>query len=189
MSKYFNDIGLTKTHPPPANNVKDDLDTAFKHLSGLSETSHTSQAITERLFYKSLPLIRSILKRYEQLDVVNDRDDFFNQAYLAVHDAVNSYRPDSGAKFSSILTWLIQKQFEKICPSSHKQVEVTKHDGSTETISYKKFQKIKNQLMAEGAEWKISSRYTQLDINATDLPTDPDDLGDGLKIRRKLPHD
>lgn len=153
-----------------------DLDHDYLSMSALPDTGRTDQSMTERMYYRSLPLIRSVLKRYEQLDVVNDRNDLLNQAYLAVHDAVNIYRPDSGAKFSSILTWCIQKQFEKICPSSHKQVEVTHQNGSTDIMTYKKFQKVKNQLMAEGAEWKISSRYTQLDDNAGDLPVDTEDF-------------
>jgi len=115
------------------------------------------------MYYRSLPLIKSVVKRYEKLDSVNERDDLSNQAYLAVHDAINCFRSDSGAKFSTILTWCIQKHFEKICPSSHKQVDVTYPDGRIVVMSYKKFQKVKQQLQSEGADWTVSSRYTQLD--------------------------
>lgn len=144
-------------------NIRDVIDRDYESQSRPSQASHSS--LTEKMYYQSLPLIKSVVKRYEKLDTATDRDDLLNQAYLAVSDAIVIYRPAGGAKFSSVLMWCLQKQLEKICPASHKQVDITYPDGRKAVMAYKKFQKIKKQLLAEGAEWTVSSRYTQLDEN------------------------
>ncbi|MEI7636048.1 MAG: sigma factor [Syntrophus sp. (in: bacteria)] len=167
---------MKRTDQSPISNTKNIMEAIDRDYDSLSPHSQSSRSsLTEKMYYRSLPLIKSVVKRYQKLDTVNDRDDLINQAYLGVHDAVTTFRPNSGAKFSSVLTWCIQKQFEKICPSSNKQVDVTYPDGRKVVMAYKKFQKIKKQLLAESAEWTVSSRYTHLDdTNGGREPGDQD---------------
>ena len=139
-----------------------------------NQTGQSRAVLTAEMYKLSLPLIKSVVKRYERLLAISDRDDMLHQAYLAVYDTTSTYRPDSGAKYSTLLIWNIQKYFEKICPSSDKQVEVTYPDGRVTVMGYKKFQKVKRDLQAFGAKWTVVSRYTSLDEENGDNGFHPD---------------
>jgi len=149
-----------KNEHTPDNPVMKLIDEYYEH-NGHDDLN--MDTLTANLFKISQPLIKSVIRRYEKLDTVNEKDDFLNQSYLAVHNVVNSFRTNSGAKISSVLVWSIQKQCEKICPSTDKQVEVTYSDGVVTVMAYKKFQKIKKELLLAGAQWVVMSRYIPLD--------------------------
>jgi len=120
---------------------------------------------TANMYTRCMPLIKACVRRYEKLDAVSGREDLVNQAYLAVYEAVRTFNVKrSNAKFTSILTWCLQKQFESQCPSADKQVELIYPDGQTDLIPYKKFQKVKRSLPV-GTEWTVTSRYTSRDDN------------------------
>ena len=120
-------------------------------------------SILSEVYTKNLPLIRSIVKRYVKLETSNDMDDFLQQAYVALYDAMIAYRQDStGTKFSTIFVWYLQKSCERLCPMNEKQVELIYPDGSSKIIAYKKYLKIKRQL-PDDITAKITSLYVSFD--------------------------
>ncbi|HOL44413.1 MAG TPA: hypothetical protein PLN56_10125 [Methanoregulaceae archaeon] len=133
------------------------IDTAYEQAQDLGSCSKT-------IYQLSQPIIKSMIRRYESLDSINETEDFLQQAYLAITQTILTYRKQTNsptAKFSTVLYWQLQKEFESLCPSNHRQVELTYPDGRSAIISYKRFQKIKKQL-PPGTQYTVSSRMTEL---------------------------
>jgi vacuolar-type H+-ATPase subunit E/Vma4 len=129
----------------------------------ISSGNSENEDVIYGLYLKSIPLIKSIAKRYVKLDIANDQEDFLNEGYMAVESALRNYRKDSNKdsdmKFSTFLTWCLQKNFEKICPSDDKLVEIN-GNGKPAVVSYKDFQKVKKKLKeSEGTTWTVFSRF------------------------------
>ncbi len=126
------------------------------------KSATVTQTLVWDIYVKNLPLIKSIARRYQTLDPVNGKEDFLNQAYLAVEYALKKFRTDSEVKFSTFLTWCLQKHFEALCPSGDKQVELKDPDGAPSIMSYREFQKVKKRLPA-GTTWRVFSRLVSLE--------------------------
>lgn len=136
-------------------------------LLGIDEEydSSYSSPITEVInciYQKSIPLIKSIAKRYVNLTDVNEEEDFLQEGYLAVVNALQNYNRENGCKFSTYLTWQIQKCFERLCPSEEMMVEIRRNGDRPIVVSYKHFQKIKKTLPMD-AEWTILRKNIPFD--------------------------
>jgi DNA-directed RNA polymerase specialized sigma24 family protein len=107
------------------------------------------------LYQRLLPEIKSIARRYLNLDHALELNDLLSEAYLAIYDALLHYRNGRGQKFSTYVYWYFQKRFENLCCKD--KVVVIKNDDGLSVISYKEFQKIKRSL-PEGTKWIVESR-------------------------------
>jgi len=140
----------------PDSGITEVIDTEYKKIGG-----ENTEDVTYGLYLKSIPLIKSIAKRYVGLDIANDQEDFLNEGYIAVESALRNYKKDSNKdsdmKFSTFLTWCLQKNFESLCPSDDKLVEIN-GNGKPEVVSYKDFQKGKKKLF-KGTTWRVFSRF------------------------------
>jgi len=124
-----------------------------------AERSTDESAFVFELYNKLLPIIKSIVRRYSNLDQALEPEDFLNEAYLAICDALSQYKVNRGnGKFSTYVYWHFQKRFENLCCNDKVVVLKNGHgQGQQSVISYKEFQKIKRSL-PEGTQWTVESR-------------------------------
>lgn len=103
---------------------------------------------TNSAFQNSQGLIRNIASRYTNLDTTVCLDDLLNQSYFGFRAAIQKYNMEhfGKVKFSTILTWYIQKCFQSLCSPAFMAAEVVSPDGERKIIHYNEFQKIKRHL-------------------------------------------
>jgi RNA polymerase sigma factor (sigma-70 family) len=147
------------------------IDEIFCELVKTVERTSDESFFIYELYQRLLPEIKSIARRYLNLDHALELDDLLSEAYLAIYDALLHYRNDRGQKFSTYVYWYFQKRFENLCCKD--KVVVVKDDDDISVISYKEFQKIKRSLEEKikksleeniekspngGIEWTVESR-------------------------------
>lgn len=101
-----------------------------------------------KAFQISQGLIRKIASRYTNLDPAVSIEDLISQSYIGLARACQKYdvAQYGAVKFSTVLTWYIQKSFQELCPSSFMAAELTTPDGEKKSVPYNEFQKIKRHL-------------------------------------------
>jgi RNA polymerase sigma factor (sigma-70 family) len=133
------------------------VDEIFCELEKTVERNTDESFFIYELYQRLLPEIKSVARRYLNLDYALELDDLLSEAYLAIRDALLQYDKDRGkGKFSTYAYWHFQKRFENLCCKD--KVVVIKNDDGLSVISYKEFQKIKKSLKKEGIEWTVESR-------------------------------
>ncbi len=115
-----------------------------------------------KAFNENLALIRSIVKRLQNLDPTMDYEDFMQQAFIGTHNAVRSYKVITDAKFQTVLVWHIYKIMERLIPPQARQVVVSYPDGTEKLMSYQAFRKIKRGL-PEGTSYRTEMRFVSLE--------------------------
>lgn len=131
------------------------VDEIFYKLGKTVERTSDESFFIYELYQRLLPEIKSIARRYLNLDHALELNDLLSEAYLAIYDALLHYRNGRGQKFSTYVYWYFQKRFENLCCKD--KVVVIKNDDGLSVISYKEFQKIKRSL-PEGTKWIVESR-------------------------------
>jgi RNA polymerase sigma factor (sigma-70 family) len=115
----------------------------------------------DRLYRENFPLISSLARRYSKIDPSVSYEDFIQEAYIAVANAIKDFIPRSGLNFSSFLFWHLQKRFHGLLKDD-KVVEVRHPDGELELISYGAFLRIKRKLPGE-CQWRVLSTTSSLE--------------------------
>jgi len=138
---------------------KEKIEEIINELEKTAERGTDESAFAYELYQRLLPVIKSVSRRYSNLDQALEPDDFLNEAYLAICDALSQYRVNRGnGKFSTYVYWHFQKRFENLCCDNKVVVLKNGHNqGQQSVMSYKEFQKIK-RLLPEGTEWTVESR-------------------------------
>lgn len=115
-------------------------------------------------FYNAcLPIIRKMALKYAKLDVAVGFKDLVNHGYFAARNTFLHFKSDRGKlKITSYLGWQLQKVFAELCPLRDRMAVIYYPAGTTEVISYQKFQKIKKKL-PPGAEFRVISRMVSRD--------------------------
>jgi len=132
------------------------VDEIISELEKTADRSIDESTFIYELYQRLLPEIKSVARRYLNLDHALESGDFLSEAYLAICDALSHYRKDRGkGKFSTYVYWYFQKRFENLCCKD--KVVVLKNGDNRSVIPYKEFQKIKRSL-PEGTEWTVESR-------------------------------
>lgn len=138
---------------------KQKVEEIINEFERTAESSSDENTFIYELYQRLLPVVKSIARRYLNLDQALEPEDFLNEAYLAICDALSQYKENRGnGKFSTYVYWHFQKRFENLCCND--KVVVLKNgdnQGKQSVISYKEFQKIK-RLLPEGTEWTVESR-------------------------------
>jgi RNA polymerase sigma factor (sigma-70 family) len=132
------------------------VDEIFCELEKTVERNTDESFFIYQLHQRLLPEIKSVARRYLNLDHALELDDFVSEGYLAVRDALLQYDEDRGkGRFSTYAYWHFQKRFENLCCKD--KVVVVKIGDNQFVIPYKEFQKRKRSL-PEGTEWTVESR-------------------------------
>lgn len=116
---------------------------------------------SEQIYSKNLSLVKSLAKKYAQLDPSLSPEDLENEGFLAVIDALKTYDTRKKMEFSTYLYWHLQKRFQKLA-GDDKVVEVQYENGKIEIFSFRQFQRVKRTL-PEGVTYRISSLLTSLE--------------------------
>lgn len=100
------------------------------------------------LFVRNETFLMAIARRYSSLDNASDIDDLRNTAYLGFAMSVNKFKFGyfGSMKFSTVLTWYIQKAFKKLTPPTFMDVEIEHDSGEKEVMSYHDFSKRKKKI-------------------------------------------
>lgn len=112
------------------------------------------------IYRKNEKLIKTLARRYSNIDPAVGYEDLISEGFLAVIDALESFDKDTELSFSSHLWWYLQKRFNSTL-GKDKVVEV-KYDGVNKIISYNEFLRIKKSL-PEGVSWRVVSLLSSLE--------------------------
>lgn len=132
-------------------------------------------------FKISQGLIRKIASRYTNLDAAVGIDDLISQSYIGFTDGMRKYNLTQYGvvKFSTILTWYIQKCFQKLCSPAFMAAELVTPDGERKSVHYNEFQKIKRHLPVRLTDSEGGVTYMPL----SEFKTKESTLPIGLKIK------
>jgi len=107
------------------------------------------------------PFIKTLARRYSKIDHAVSYEDLLSEGYIAVANALKSFKSQSNLTFSSYLWWHLQKRFQSAL-GTDKIVEVKYSDGKEGVLPYREFLRIKRSL-PEGTTWKVASLLSSLE--------------------------
>lgn len=131
-----------------------------KYYSKKREREDKMRKIHE-IYLLNQPFIKTLARRYSNIDNAVSYEDLLSEGYIAVANALKTFKPQSNLTFSSYLWWHLQKRFQSAL-GTDKIVEVKYSDGKEGVLPYREFLRIKRSL-PEGTTWKVVSLLSSLE--------------------------